>query len=193
MRIIINGFIFLFIFCFFICIADCIQHYNLMPKIIYEFKLMEILNFLVTVFFGIFIPYYISKSLDNKKSNRLFLIDECKDMLNDIGEINNLLINLKINLPVDENNKNELVYLLEISEKKLDNLIFFLEEAGLPSDVYNSDDFKISFIKYWDDITGGELMSKSFIFSDEFRSLTTISFYDLEKHIKSYIVKLSKT
>ena len=193
MRIIINGLMFLFVFCFFICIADCIQHYNLMPRIIYEFKFMEILNFLVTIFFGIFIPYYISKSLDNKKSNRLFLIDECKDMLDDISKINCLLINLKINSVVDENNKNELVYLLEISEKKLDNLIFFLEEAGLPLDVYNSDDFKISFIKYWDDITGGELMSESFIFSDEFRSLTTISFYNLEKHIKSYIVKLSKT
>ena len=80
-----------------------------------------------------------------------------------------------------------------IGESLLPQCMVFLEEAGLPSDVYNSDDFKISFIKYWDDITGGELMSKSFIFSDEFRSLTTISFYDLEKHIKSYIVKLSKT
>lgn len=190
---IIKGLMFAFVFCFFICIADFFQHLHLMPTIVYEFKFMEILNFLATVFFGIFIPFYISKSLDNKKSNRLFLIDECKNMLDEINKINDFIITLEIDLIVDEKNKNELLYLLEKSEKKLDNLIYFLGEGQLPLDIYNSDEFKISFIKYWDDITGGELMSESFVFSDEFRSLATVSFYELEKHIKSYIIKLSKT
>ncbi len=188
----VRGLMILFVFCFFICVADLFQHYNLLPKIVYEFKFMEILNFLATVFFGVFIPYFISQSLDNKKSNRLFLIDECKDMLVEISVINNLIINLEINVEVEDKSKNDIMYFLEKSEKKLDNLIFFLEEGQLPSKIYNSDEFKQSFINYWEDITGGDLMSENFVFSDEFKSLTTSSFYDLEKHIKSYIVKLNR-
>ena len=95
-------------------------------------------------------------------------------------------------MEVEDKSKNDIMYFLEKSEKKLDNLIFFLEEGQLPSKIYNSDEFKQSFINYWEDITGGDLMSENFVFSDEFKSLTTSSFYDLEKHIKSYIVKLNR-
>lgn len=188
---VIKALIILFIFFFLIALGDLFQNLNIIPSIDYEMKMFDILNLLSTIAIALLIPFYISKFIDKEKSIKDFLKIECIDMLTEMSNLNLFLHNFKIGQNLTEDDKDNIMFLLEKSEKKLDNLIDYLLDAKLPHSVFNSDDFKNSFLKYWEAVTGGDLMSESFIYNEEFRSNETIAFSSLEKDIKKFIVKLS--
>ncbi len=188
---VIKALIILFIFFFLIALGDLFQNLNIIPSIDYEMKMFDILNLLSTIAIALLIPFYISKFIDKEKSIKDFLKIECIDMLTEMSNLNLFLHNFKIGQNLTEDDKDNIMFLLEKSEKKLDNLIDYLLDAKLPHSVFNSDDFKNSFFKYWEAVTGGDLMSESFIYNEEFRSNETIAFSSLEKDIKKFIVKLS--
>lgn len=178
------------IFCFFICIATFLQNYNLTPKIDYEVKLVELMNLLATVSIGLAIPFYVTKLIDDKKANKLMLIDECKTMLGDVASVKNFIASLPTGVVVTATQQDEIMLKLEISEKQLDNLIYYLSEAQLPKNLFDEILFKQNFLDYWDVITGGSLMSNNFSMTQDLKSSNQLSFLDLEKELKSFIAKL---
>lgn len=182
--------IIVFLSCFFICIATFLQNYNLTPKIDYEIKLIELMNLLATVVIALAIPFYVTKLIDDKKANKLMLIDECKTMLDDVASVKNFIVALPIGLVVSSVQQDEIMFKLENSEKQLDNLIFYLSQIKLPNNLFDEDSFKQNFWDYWEGITGGSLMSNSFTMTQDLKSTTNSSFLDLEKELKSFILKL---
>lgn len=187
---VIKFLIIILIFCFFICIATFLQNYNLTPKIDYEIKLIELMNLLATVSIGLAIPFYVAKLIDDKKANKLMLIDECKTMLGDVASVKNFIVALPIGIVVNTAQQDEIMLKLEISEKQLDNLIYYLSQAQLPKNLFDEISFKQNFLDFWDAITGGSLMSNNFSMTQDLKSTTNLSFLDLEKELKSFIAKL---
>lgn len=188
---VIKVLIFFFVFCFFICIATFIQNYNLCPKLDYEVKIIDFMNLLATASIGLAIPFFISKWVDNNKTIKLLLIEECKETLVEVQKLHLLISGFQLGTTITIEQQNGIMFLLETSEKKLDNLIFLLSDAKLSQNIYNSTNFKNTFLKYWEDLTGEGLMSENYIFDDSFKSLITISYYDLEREIKHFIIKIS--
>lgn len=97
-------------------------------KLIYEMKITDILQNIITLGVGIFVPFLIKKIIDDSRSIKSTILNEIDSYEEQLNNISELFNQCYTNKKITQANKENLNFLLELSDAKLDNLKEFLSE-----------------------------------------------------------------
>lgn len=157
-----------------------------------EVKLYEIAQLLVTLSIGLIIPFLVKRIIDDKRNLKTTLIEECKDTLMTVNKIYEKISLCKEVSAISSSDKDQILVLFSNADLKVNNLYDNLEFA-FNNNNKGFDIIKTSYVDYWKVVTGGELMSSSYLAIDgAFYQKQSMNFSFFEKSIRRAIIQIHR-
>lgn len=140
-----------------------------------EFRLFEILNFVITCIIGLAVPLLIKKWIDDSRHVKNYIIEDIKMLVETITEINDNIESCYNSGSINSKNKNQINFSFHKSELQISSIDEQIEVRFGKNKKEMVAKIKEAHDKYWKFVTGGKLMSSSFkkIDEDFFRQSVT--------------------
>lgn len=158
-----------------------------------EIKIYEVLNIFITISIGVSIPFLVKKLIDDYRPIKNMIVDDIKDILLSLKEINTIISNCHQNNKIDQSDKDRINYIFHKSELQIESLKEQIDISYKNQSDRIVREIKDRHNKYKDYLTGGELMLSTFQTIDVrfFRENST-EFAKIERYLKTLIHKIHK-
>jgi hypothetical protein len=158
-----------------------------------EIKIFEPLSFLLTATIGIAIPFFVKRWIDDTRQVKNSLIKEIDCFFREIEVVKSKILYCNKVSKIDNDDKKEIIFLLERAENQLNCLKILLDEAYKNETKDFSSNITNRYIEYWKFVTSTEFMSSSFVkITPEFLLAHDSVFLGLDTSIKSTILMIHK-
>ena len=152
-----------------------------------DVRFFEPMSFFLTALIGLFLPFYIKKWIDDRRSVRNELIDELKETLCEISKIRDKIGSCHARKSITREDKQEISFLFNIADLKVSNLEQLIGNELNSQISQLKANIKDEHIKYWKFLTSPDIMADSF-------TLVSDSYYISQNEIYSKIeVAIKKT
>lgn len=158
-----------------------------------EIKIYEVLNIAITISIGISIPLLVKKWIDDYRPIKSMIIDEIKETLLSLKEINTIISDCHKSDEIKQSHKDQINYVFHKSELQIESLKEQITVSFKTQSSAIIKDLKESHNKYKDYLTDGELMLSSFnkVEVRFFREHNT-EFSKIERYLKTLIHRIHK-
>jgi hypothetical protein len=158
-----------------------------------EIKIYEVLNIAITISIGISIPLLVKKWIDDYRPIKSMIIDEIKETLLSLKEINTIISDCHKSDEIKQSHKDQINYIFHKSELQIESLKEQITVSFKAQSSAIIKDLKESHNKYKDYLTDGELMLSSFnkVEVRFFREHNT-EFSKIERYLKTLIHRIHK-
>lgn len=150
--------------------------------------LVDAASLCVTIAIGILVPFLLKRWIDDSRSARGYLVEELREFLHDVSEIQELTKDYFFAGEITPENKTRINSTFETIDLKFDNLSHELEDFYDKETKPLRDNLYEKYIDYWKCMTGTEIMSERFKSIDEsFYKNATALYLQVETRIKDII------
>jgi hypothetical protein len=159
----------------------------------HEVKIYEVFQVLSTLFIGIGIPFLIKKWIDDSRNIKSLLVDEGKDIIIESKKIKDAIFKYFEQGSISEKEKQLLLSLFTQLENSIARFKISLETSfGMKcNSEYQS--FKIAYYEYWNNVTGGELMSSTVTeINSDFLDFHTAEYNTFQNSLRVFLIALQK-
>jgi hypothetical protein len=158
-----------------------------------EVGISDLANLILTIIVAVLIPLSLSPILADKRISKDLLIKEIEGCILFLGKIKETIDNNALENKISKTDSQkinsmigpDLSIKLESAREQLN--IAFGEKSGKLRDGINQ-----SYIEYWREITGGDLMSDNFKFDLKFRNHHDRNYAKLESKLKKAVHEINK-
>ncbi|MCK9445275.1 hypothetical protein M0Q50_00095 [bacterium] len=158
------------------------------PKI----NLLNVANLLISILIAFLIPLYFKKLTEEKHDQKIFLIDDFKELITIVKKIKSIVSDAYNKRVFSTQDRDNIILTFTEAELKVDSIKSQISLFGNGSRKI-SEDLTEHLFEYNDYLTGGEMMLSSFDSVDlRFYTDNNIKYGKLETEIKNLIHKTYK-
>lgn len=154
-------------------------------------NIIDLIQVIITLLLGLLLPILVTKMMDDSKGIKCLIIDEIKNFLEEAKKIRLFLNEINTKGEVTGTDKDKIRALIYNAELLITSVNEQIQIAFKDEKLQKK--LSDSFIKYEDDVAGGELMSSEFKkINFAYLNLTNTSHSNFETEVKKILQEVYK-